>query len=44
MPPAPGLYTCFNPSHAAIRITVNAAAAEFICKKYFPTPVQVKKS
>ena len=42
MPPAPGLYTCNKHSHAAIRITVNAAAAGFICKKNFP--VQVKKS
>ena len=33
-----------NPSHAAIRITVNATAAGFICKKKFPTPVQVKKN
>ena len=33
----------FHPSHAAIRITVNATAAGFIYKKKFPTPVQVKK-
>ena len=33
-----------NPSHAAIRITVNATTAGFFCKKKnFPTPVQVKK-
>ena len=33
-----------NPSHAAIKISINAtAAAEFICKNIFPTPVQVKK-
>ena len=32
-----------NPSHAAIRISINATAAEFISKKIFPTPVQVKK-
>ena len=33
----------FNPSHAAIKIYINATAAEFICKNIFPTPVQVKK-
>ena len=33
----------FNPSHAAIKISINATAAEFICKNIFPTPVQVKK-
>ena len=33
----------FNPSHAAIKISINATAAEFICKNTFPTPVQVKK-
>ena len=32
-----------NPSHASIRITVNATAAVFICKIKIPTPVQVKK-
>ena len=32
-----------NPSHAAIKILINATAAEFICKNIFPTPVQVKK-
>ena len=32
-----------NPSHAAIKISINATAAEFICKSIFPTPVQVKK-
>ena len=32
-----------NPSHAAIKISINATAAEFICKNIFPTPVQVKK-
>ena len=30
-------------SHAAIKISINATAAEFICKNIFPTPVQVKK-
>ena len=29
----------FNPSHAAIKILINATAAEFICKNIFPTPV-----
>ena len=33
----------FNPSHAAIKISINATAAEFICKNIFPTPVLVKK-
>ena len=33
----------FNPSHAAIKISINAIAAEFICKNIFPTPVQIKK-
>ena len=33
----------FNPSHAAIKISINATAAEFICKNIFPTPVQIKK-
>ena len=32
-----------NPSHTAIKISINATAAEFICKNIFPTPVQVKK-
>ena len=32
-----------NPSHAAIKISINATAAEFICKNIFPTPVQVKQ-
>ena len=35
----PGL----NPSHAAIKISINATAAEFICKNIFPIPVQIKK-
>ena len=34
----------FSPSHAAIKISINATAAEFICKNIFPTPVQVKKN
>ena len=33
----------FSPSHAAIKISINASAAEFICKNIFPTPVQIKK-
>ena len=32
-----------NPSHAAIKILINATAAGFICKNIFSTPVQVKK-
>ena len=32
-----------NPSHAAIKISINATAAEFICKNIFPPPVQIKK-
>ena len=32
-----------NLSHAAIKISINATAAEFICKNIFPTPVQVKQ-
>ena len=32
-----------NPSHAAIKISLNATAAEFICKNIFTTSVQVKK-
>ena len=32
-----------KPSHAAIKISINATAAEFICKNIFPTPVQIKK-
>ena len=34
----------FNPSHSAIKISINATAAEFICKNIFPTPVQIKKN
>ena len=26
-------------SHAAIKISINATAAEFICRNIFPTPV-----
>ena len=33
----------YNPSHAAIKISINATAAEFICKNIFPIPVQIKK-
>ena len=32
-----------SPSHAAIKISINATAAEFICKNIFLTPVQIKK-
>ena len=32
-----------SPSHAAIKISINATAAEFICKNIFPIPVQIKK-
>ena len=32
-----------NPSHAAIKISIKATAAGFICKNIFPTPVQVNK-
>ena len=32
-----------NPSHAAIKILINATAAEFIFKNIFPIPVQIKK-
>ena len=32
-----------SPSRAAIKISINATAAEFICKNIFPTPVQIKK-
>ena len=32
-----------NPSQAAIKISIYATAAEFICKNIFPTPMQVKK-
>ena len=32
-----------NPSHTAIKISINATAAECICKNIFPTPVQIKK-
>ena len=35
--------TVINPSHAAIKISINATAAEFICKNIFPIPVQIKK-
>ena len=35
--------TSVNPSHAAIKILINATAAEFICKNIFPIPGQVKK-
>ena len=35
--------TSFSPSHAAIKISINATAAEFICKNIFPIPVQIKK-
>ena len=38
------LLSLFNPSHAAIKISINATAAKFICKNIFPTPVQVKKN
>ena len=38
-----GYQNFFNPSHAAIKISINATAAEFICKNIFPTPVQIKK-
>ena len=31
-----------NCSHAAIKISINATAAGFICKNIFPTPVQIK--
>ena len=37
------IYSTFNPSHAAIKISINATAAEFICKNIFPIPVQIKK-
>ena len=33
----------FNPSHAAIKISINVTTAEIICKNIFRTPVQVKK-
>ena len=33
----------FNPSHTAIKILINATAAEFICKNIFLTLVQIKK-
>ena len=38
-----GFVNQFNPSHAAIKILINATAAEFICENIFPTPMQVKK-
>ena len=28
----------------SIKISINATAAEFICKNIFPTPVQIKKN
>ena len=34
----------FNPSQAAIKISINATAAGFICKNIFPTLLQVKKN
>ena len=37
------MLTALNPSHAAIKISINATAAGFISKNIFPTPVQVKK-
>ena len=37
------IISIINPSHAAIKISINATAAEFICKNIFPTPMQVKK-
>ena len=37
------LQNAINPSHAAIKISINATAAEFICKNVFPPPVPVKK-
>ena len=37
------MQSCVNPSQAAIKISINATAAEFICKNIFPTPVQIKK-
>ena len=40
----PGCKMHFNPSHAAIKILINATAAGFICQNIFPTPVQVKKN
>ena len=36
-------FTVSNPSHAAIKIPINATAAEFNCKNIFPIPVQIKK-
>ena len=30
------------PSHAAIKISINATAVEFICKNIFPIPVQIQ--
>ena len=35
---------CLTITLAAIKISINATAAEFICKNIFPTPVQVKKN
>ena len=40
----PLVFLFINPSHAAIKISINATAAEFICKNIFPTPMQVKKN
>ena len=37
------VFTILSPSHAAIKISINATAAEFICKNIFPIPVQIKK-
>ena len=31
-----------NPSHPAIKISINAIAAEFICKKIFPDKARVQ--
>ena len=39
-----GKPSTINPSHAAIKISINATAAEFICKNIFPTPMHVKKN
>ena len=36
-------FSHFSPSHAAIKISINATAAEFICKNIFPILVQIKK-
>ena len=34
----------FNPSHAAIKVSINATAAEFICKKHFSHTCAGKKN